>query len=401
MSVYRARWVLPISSPPIENGWVSCKQGRITSAGQGSVAEEIIDLGNVAIIPCLINAHTHLEFSNLDSPLGTGGGSFADWIQAVLDYRSSTEITEGVISSGVEQSIESGVSTIGEIATLDASHELACEYQESVVELVAYRESIGLSKNSVAELLEQAETHINAAKSKKWHPGLSPHAPYTVHGDLLSGLCSLSAVHQVPVAMHLAETLEEIELLEMSTGPLRELLDRLDVWNVDGIQSPGSIQAYLEELSTCWRAAVIHGNYLDADQLAFLGKNRAVMSVVFCPRTHSYFGHSRYPLEQMLAANVRVALGTDSRASNPDLSMIAELAFVAAEFPNVSAEQLLFSATQAGAYAMGLEKVVGGIAAGASSRLLVVPCDDATLDNIHQQVLENLSDFSRLQCEQM
>jgi cytosine/adenosine deaminase-related metal-dependent hydrolase len=201
--------------------------------------------------------------------------------------------------------------------------------------------------------------------------------------------------------MHLAETLEEIELLEMSTGPLRELLDRLDVWNVDGIQSPGSIQAYLEELSTCWRAAVIHGNYLDADQLAFLGKNRAVMSVVFCPRTHSYFGHSRYPLEQMLAANVRVALGTDSRASNPDLSMIAELAFVAAEFPNVSAEQLLFSATQAGAYAMGLEKVVGGIAAGASSRLLVVPCDDATLDNIHQQVLENLSDFSRLQCEQM
>ena len=78
MSIYRARWVLPISSPPIENGWVSCKQGRITSAGQGSVAEEIIDLGNVAIIPCLINAHTHLEFSNLDSPLGTGDGSFAD-----------------------------------------------------------------------------------------------------------------------------------------------------------------------------------------------------------------------------------------------------------------------------------------------------------------------------------
>jgi cytosine/adenosine deaminase-related metal-dependent hydrolase len=401
MSVYRARWVLPISSPPMENGWVSCNQGVITSLGQGSVAEETIDLGNVAIIPCLINAHTHLEFSNLEAPLGTGDGSFADWIQAVLDYRASSEVSAGVIASGWEQSNASGVAAIGEIATADASSELESEYQESVGELIAYREFIGLSESRVAELLQQAEGHINAAKTKKWHAGLSPHAPYTVHGDLLSGLCSLSAAHQVPLAIHLAETLEEIELLEMSTGPLRELLDRLDVWDAAGIQSPGSIQAYLDELNTCWRASVIHGNYLDVDHRRFIGQHRDVMSVVFCPRTHAYFGHSDYPLEQMLAADVRVALGTDSRASNPDLSMIAELGFLASEFPHVSAEQLLFSATHAGAYALGLEKTVGAIVAGASTRLLVVPCDDATLDNVHQQVLENLSEFSHLQCEQM
>ena len=401
MSVYRARWVLPISAPPIENGWVRCHQGMITSLGQGSVAEETYDLGNVAIIPGLINAHTHLEFSNLDTPLGTGDGSFADWIQAVLDYRASSEIGGGVIASGLAQSIESGVGAIGEIATAGASSELESEYQESVGELIAYCEFIGLSESRVAELLQQAEGHINAAKTKKWHAGLSPHAPYTVHGNLLSGLCSLSAAHQVPLAMHLAETLEEIELLEMSTGPLRELLNRLDVWDAAGIQSPGSIQAYLEELNKCWRASVIHGNYLEVDHLRFIGEHRDVMSVVFCPRTHAYFGHSEYPLEQMLAANVRVALGTDSRASNPDLSMIAELGFLAAEFSDVSAEQLLFSATHAGAYALGLEKIVGAIAAGASSRLLVVPCDDATLDNVHQQVLENLSEFSHLQCEQM
>ena len=401
MSVYRARWVLPISAPPMENGWFSCHQGVITSLGRGSVAEETLDLGNVAVIPGLINAHTHLEFSNLDSPLGTGDGSFADWIQAVLDYRASSEIGAGVIASGLEQSIESGVGAIGEIATVAASSELENEYQESVGELIAYREFIGLSKSSVADLLQQAAAHINAAKTRKWHAGLSPHAPYTVHGDLLSGLCSLSAVHQVPLAMHLAETLEEIELLEMSTGPLRELLDRLGVWDAVGILSPGSIQAHLEELNRCWRASIIHGNYLDVDHLRFIGQHRDVMSVVLCPRTHAYFGHSEYPLEQMLAANVRVALGTDSRASNPDLSMIAELGFVAAKFPNVSAEQLLFSATHAGAYTLGLENTVGAIVAGASSRLLVVPCDDATLDNVHQQVLENLSEFSHLQCEQM
>jgi len=187
----------------------------------------------------------------------------------------------------------------------------------------------------------------------------------------------------------------------MGTGPLRELLQRLDVWDVVGIQSPGSIQAYLEELSKCWRAAIIHGNYLVADHQSFIGQHRDVMSVVFCPRTHSYFGHSEYPLEKMLAANVRVALGTDSRASNPDLSMITELGFVAEEFPNVSAEQLLVSATYAGAYALGLEQLVGAIAVGASSRLLTVPCGDATLDNVYQQVLENLNEFSHLRCDQM
>ena len=401
MSVYRARWVLPISSPPLENGWVRSDQGVITSLGRGSVTDEIIDLGNVAIIPCLINAHTHLEFSDLDTPLGTGDGSFADWIQAVLDYRSDSEAGEGVIASGLAQSSASGVGAIGEIATLDASSELTSDYEERVGELIAYREFIGLSKSRVAELLLQAESHIDTAKTKKWHAGLSPHAPYTVHGDLLSGLCSLSAEHQVPLAMHLAETLEEIELLEMGTGPLRELLDRLDVWDAEGVNSPGTIRSYLEELNKCWRASVIHGNYLDVDHLRFIGQHRAVMSVVFCPRTHAYFGHPQYPLEQMLSTNVRVALGTDSRASNPDLSMIAELGFVAAEFPNVAAEQLLLSATHAGAYALGLENIVGTIVAGASSRLLVVPCDDARLDNVHQQVLENLSEFSHLQCEQL
>lgn len=400
MSVYRARWVLPMSSPPLENGWVRCDQGVITSLGRGSVTDEIIDLGNVAIIPCLVNAHTHLEFSNLDAPLGIGDGSFADWIQAVLDYRGSTEIEEGVIAAGLAQSNTSGVGAIGEIATFDASCELASEYEDRVGELVAYREFIGLSKSRVAELLQQAESHINAATTKKWYAGLSPHAPYTVHGDLLSGLCALSAEHQVPLAMHLAETMEEIELLETSTGPLRELLDRLDVWDAEGVNSPGTIQAHLEELGKCWRASVVHGNYLDVDHLKFIGQHRDVMSVVFCSRTHAYFGHSPYPLEQMLAANVRVALGTDSRASNPDLSMITEIGFVAAEFPNVSAEQLLLSATHAGAYALGMEKIIGAIVVGAKSHLLAVPCEATILDNVYQQVLENLSDFSHLQCEQ-
>ena len=86
---------------------------------------------------------------------------------------------------------------------------------------------------------------------------------------------------------------------------------------------------YLRALADSPRALVIHGNYLSGEELAFIGERRERMSLVFCPRTHAYFGHAPYPLERAVSAGARVALGTDSRASNPDLSLLEEMRFVA------------------------------------------------------------------------
>ena len=185
-----------------------------------------------------------------------------------------------------------------------------------------------------------------------------------------------------------AETLEEQRLLQSGQGPLRELLEELQVWDADGVQATGRAGDYLPHLARCWRATVVHGNYLQEGDWQVLAGRRESLTVAFCPRTHAYFQHAPYPLEAIHELGVRVAIGTDSRASNPDLSMVKEVRFVCQQFPQMEARHLLRMATCNGAYALGLEDRVGRIAPGASASLLVVPCPDQR--DVYEQVIMNL-----------
>jgi cytosine/adenosine deaminase-related metal-dependent hydrolase len=145
---------------------------------------------------------------------------------------------------------------------------------------------------------------------------------------------------------------------------------------------------HLWELSFADRALVIHGNYLDDDELAFLAARSERMAVVYCPRTHDFFGHRRYPLEKALAAGVNVAIGTDSRASNPDLSVLAELRFVAAHYPEVPRDTILRLGTLSGARALGLGRI-GCLEAGAFADLTVVRLPQREAVDPHDLVLES------------
>ena len=375
-----------MQSEPLENGWVECQSGHVMAVGTGPVETEIIELGDVAIMPGLVNAHTHLEFSDLSEPLGDSAADFADWIRAVMQYRSATEANDtSVMSRGLAQSHQGGAAAVGEITTLDDLREIN---KMDSGHVVSFREFIGLSAEQVPLALQQATWHIQQGALHPWHSGLSPHAPYTVHGELLAGLCSLSALHQVPVAMHLAETLEEQRLLQTGQGPLRELLEELQVWDADAVQSPGMAGDYLPYLARCWRATVVHGNYLHDEDWQVLAARRESLTAAFCPRTHAYFQHQPYALEAIHKLGVRVAIGTDSRASNPDLSMVKEVSFVRRQFPQMKACHLLRMATRNGAYALGLEDRVGLIAPGALSSLLVIPCSDQR--DVYEQVITNL-----------
>ena len=140
--------------------------------------------------------------------------------------------------------------------------------------------------------------------------------------------------------MHLAETMAEREFVEQKTGPFVEMLQRLNVWRPEAY-SQDSIAAILQSLSDCDRSLVIHGNYLTSDELDFIASRKQSMSIVFCPRTHAYFGHSPYPLEAMLERGINVAVGTDSLASNPDLNVVAELQAIARRYPEVSRESVV------------------------------------------------------------
>jgi cytosine/adenosine deaminase-related metal-dependent hydrolase len=174
----------------------------------------------------------------------------------------------------------------------------------------------------------------------------------------------LSARHQAPVAMHLAESWEEMELLSSGSGPLVDFLSSLGAWHAGAVPRGIAPRDYLERLSRAHRALVIHGTFLTEDDWRLLADRQREMSVVYCPRTHEFFGRGPYPLAEMLVAGVRVALGTDSRASNPDLSLFAEAKHVVRRHGDVSPEAVLRMATLDSATALGLGEHIGSLTSG-------------------------------------
>ncbi len=374
----RARYVFPVDRPAIENGVVTIEDGRIADLGKNSDVSQVIDLGDVALLPGFVNCHTHLEFSDRNKPLGKPGIRLVDWIRLVIAERGrSVSVPDQVFAKGLHESLSYGVTTIGEISQGAASIEREC-FGESSPSLTYYLEVIGFSRaradSAYAATLEKLET---LAANVTGRIGISPHAPYTVSPGLISRLMALAIEREMPVAMHLAESAEELQLLETGGGPFQELLDERSMWDPEAIPRGTRPLDYLREIAKAPRSLVIHGNYLADEEHDFLAANRERMSLVFCPRTHAYFQHPPYPLVELLKKNVRVVLGTDSRASNPDLNLLDEMRTVVRLAPQVHPDVILRMGTLDGAEGLG-NRAVGSLSPGKRADLVAIPVAGAS-----------------------
>lgn len=373
-----ARWVLTMCGELLENGVVEIHEGRITNVRPARPGEELLELGEVALVPGLVNTHTHLEFSTLVQPIEAP--SFTDWIRQLVSYRSehlaTSEQRLAAIRQGITESISSGVTTIGEIASDSQSSQA---YASLPAPSVVMREVIGTAAADEQDRLAMLrQFHSTVPTDASWRPAISPHAPYTVRCSLLEQLAEFSRQHQLLSAMHLAESTDEVQLLEQGDGPLRELLKQLDAWHEDATDPGFGFSEYLDSLCQGPRSLVIHGNYLDPSHWQQLAEHRDRVSLVYCPRTHSHFGHPGYRLAERLAAGVRVVLGTDSRASSADLDLLADVRHAATCHPQVSPDQILAMATRDGADALGLGDEVGQLTAGRIANMAVIAADFST-----------------------
>lgn len=363
------------------------------AVGQKPAGGEVHDLGNVALLPGLVNAHTHLEFSHLEEPIGRAamgrpGMGFVEWIRQIIErFRRSERTSPDAISRGLQESVQSGTTTLGEIAQPGRSLE---EVQQAQIRATIFLELIAPTEQRIPPLLELAPKYVeNADPSARWRPGLSPHAPYTVLPRLFEAAVSLSATAGVPIAFHLAESREELDLLRHRSGPFAEHWEELGTCDPRTFAPATRPLDYLRQLAKADRALIVHGNYLDEEEIGFLGKHGDRMAVVYCPRTHAFFGHEPYPLQKMLAAGVRVALGTDSRASSPDLSVLAEMRTVARTFPKLDPAVVLRLATLNGAEALGQADEIGTLQPGKSADLTAVALPDHDAADPHTLLLES------------
>jgi cytosine/adenosine deaminase-related metal-dependent hydrolase len=389
--ILHARYILPVVGEPIENGFVAIEGSRITAIGKNPPSGEILDLGNAAVLPGLINVHTHLELSGFSRPLGEEGMNFVDWIRQIIDHRQSFPIDfDAAISAGLRECSKEGVTTVGNISQLA---ETDAAYENAPASGIRFLELIAPTAERTPAVLDFLKTEfpkqLQAAGEKTWSLGLSPHAPYSVHPDLLKAAVDVSTEQKVPLAMHLAESCEEMQLLQEGTGPFRDFLTERNLF--DPATFPGGKRPldYLQILARAWKTLVVHGNYLNDEEIAFLAERRDRMAVVYCPRTHAYFRHEPYPLEKVLSAGATVCLGTDSRASSPDLSLLAEMRFVAERFPRLDRSRIMCLATIDAARALGRAEEIGSLEAGKIANLAVVSLPEGKSDDPCRLLLES------------
>jgi cytosine/adenosine deaminase-related metal-dependent hydrolase len=390
----RARVIFPVDAPPVENGALTVTEGRIAWIGRADRAEgELIDLGDVALLPGMVNAHTHLEFSDRQKPLGKPGLPFVEWIRATLAERGRRKRSPAkAIRSGYQQSLTSGVTTVGEIVTANAP---AYCTRDNSPRLTAFQEVIGFSRAradsaltaAIASLHELGHPHEDQPNDLQL--GVSPHAPYTVSPPLLKSLVDLAGQRHSPVTMHVAESVAELQLLTNGTGPFRELLEERSMWDSEVLTSGSHPLDYLRLLAQAPRALVVHGNYLCDEAFCFLADHREHMSLIHCPRTHAFFEHSPLELSALLDQGVHLALGTDSRASNPDLCILREMQHVARHHPKIRPDDILKMGTLASAEALGRATQVGSLTVGKQADLVTIPTDKIN-DGSPQALLEEV-----------
>lgn len=354
-TVYRARWVFPIDHPPVHNGCVRVLDGAIVEVGASLSGRRQVDLGDVALLPKLVNAHTHLEFSDCREVVGQPGVPLSTWIGEVISVRGRVDAEQRNrnVQIGLRESFAAGVGLVGDIATTPTTYCDGSEDNNSLPHLVSFAEVLGLSTQRASERLASAEAHALSMERNNIRFGVSPHAPYSTPLSLVDSAIDLARRNDAPVAMHLAESPHERTLLSSGEGPFADSLRQAGLWQ-DGLFPYDSREPVLElidRLSAAPRGLLIHGNDLREQEIQAIAKQDH-LSVVYCPRTHDFFGYEPHPVDQLLRAGIRVALGTDSRASNPDLSLWREIQFLLNHRQDLSPESVLRMGTAAGADAL-------------------------------------------------
>ena len=384
----RARVVLPISLPPIENGAVLVSGNRIADVGRWTdlrgQAAAVCDLGESILLPGLINAHCHLDYTGMAGKISPPK-SFPDWIKALLALKAHWSYTEYAQSwlEGTKMLLRNGVTTVGDI---EAVPELLPEaWNSTALRVCSFLEMTGVKSRRLSpEILHEACQRIDLLRSEKDSAGLSPHAPYSTSPQLLRLTGEIARQRHWLVTTHVAESEPEFEMYMSRRGPLFDWLEDQRDMSDCGRGSPVRHLAGQGLLGN--NLLAVHVNYLASEDARVLSESGT--HVVHCPRSHAYFNHQPFPWNELVSAGVNVCLGTDSLVSTRrsskarplELDLFEEMRIFKRFTANPGFEQIVRMATVNGAKALGLAGQIGELGPGALADLIAIPHHGAAGD---------------------
>jgi cytosine/adenosine deaminase-related metal-dependent hydrolase len=385
--IFRSRVVVTMDGPPIENGAVVISGNKIVDVGRldevkARASGKVVDLGEQAVLPGLINAHCHLDYTCLRGKIPPPK-SFTDWIRAINAEKQelAAENYLASINKGFAEAARFGTTAI---ANLTAFPELIRRIQ-SPIRTWWFAELIDVRQPQCAN--KMVEFALDSLKSTaNW--GLAPHAPFTASASLYRRCEEIARRERVPVTTHLAESHEEMLMLREASGPLYEFMREIGR-PVDDCGSRTAMETFVGALGE--RALpdwiVVHLNELSDSDFDLLKRSRPKFHIVHCPRSHAYFKHSWFSFEKLRTLGFNICLGTDSLATADDLSLFEEMRAFQKNVRGISPEEILEMVTLNPARALQQESQLGRIRVGFHADLIAVSCERAT-KNLFEEIID-------------
>lgn len=387
MIVYRAGAILPIIGPPLRNAWVAIEDSRIRACGTGeppALANEAVSPfpgEPFAILPSLVNAHTHIELSHLAAAVPPSD-RFDQWIRTLVAMRrkdqSPPDTIEQAARAAIGQARASGTGLMGDVANTLITPPLLAE---AGMAAYVFHELIGFNAGGHDGKVCQARADLEALGDLGGdvRVSLAPHAPYSVAPELFEAIRRDIEANGGLSTVHLAESRDEIAFLQGGGGVIRAALEEFGAWNPEWTAPGCGPVEYLARLR--WlnaRLLIVHAVQLTDAELQQV--KLAGATLVTCPRSNRWTGVGSPPVARFYASGVAVAIGTDSLASVDDLNVFSELSVMRRLAPQVPARLLLESATRTGAQALGAGGDFGTIEPGKRASLIAVRIPGVAVD---------------------
>jgi cytosine/adenosine deaminase-related metal-dependent hydrolase len=377
--ILRSRVVVPMVGEPIENGAVAITGNRIAAVGpfeevKASHGGDVLDLGEQILLPGLINAHSHLDYTQLRGQIPPQK-SFTDWIRAINASKAALSEDDYVasIEAGLAESRKFGTTTL---LNLEAFPELLTRISQPALRVWWCAEMIDVRKPvSAPEVSENLREWFESHPEWLGGFGLAPHAPFTASAELFSASSEISRKYRVPMTTHLAESHEEMQMFRDASGPLYDFLKSIGR-PMDDCGGHTPLSSLLRSQAPDERWIVAHLNELTEGDFDLLDRGQR-FHIAHCPRSHTFFGHAPFELRRLRSLGFNICLGTDSLASNSSLSLFSEMRELLRKEPWISPGEVFTMVTVNAARAIGQEALLGQISAGFRADLIAIPSAEA------------------------